>query len=211
MENKLLMTWYLADPNVLSCYGFAHEPDRTLMVFAPYGSLWDLLRDDETYPSFPFVLSLCWVKDVCSAVSHMYDKGVKHKDLKAENMLVYAYPDRLIAKLCDFGFARQSSATMSYAGGGTASFEAPEVRATGNASFASDVFSAGMTAVQILMRATPGRVEWRNQVLRAIDAQSRDFVQAPQPSTHETTAPAAAHDRSRASSAAQRHRVRQSG
>jgi hypothetical protein len=43
------------------------------------------------------------------------------------------------------------------------------VRATGNASFASDVFSAGMTAVQILMRATPGRLEWRNQVLRAIE------------------------------------------
>jgi len=37
VENELLMTWYLADPNVLSCYGFAHEPDRTLMVFAPYG------------------------------------------------------------------------------------------------------------------------------------------------------------------------------
>ena len=113
----------------------------------------------------------------------MYGKGVKHKDLKAENMLVYAYPDRLIAKLCDFGFARQSTATMSHAGGGTASFEAPEVRATGNASFASDVFSAGMTAVQILTRATPGRLDWRNQVLRAIE-QSVETTSKPRSQAH---------------------------
>ena len=98
----------------------------------------------------------------------MYAKNVKHGDVKAENLLVYAYPDRLISKLCDFGFARQSSATMSVAGGGTANFEAPEVRATGKASFASDIFSIGMTAVQILTRKAPARHEWRNQVQRAV-------------------------------------------
>jgi len=119
----------------------------------------------------PFSLSLGWLRDLSSAVAHMFSKGVKHKDIKAENLLVYAYPDRLVAKLCDFGFARQSSATMSHAGGGTANFEAPEVRATGKASFASDVFSCGMTAVQILTRQTPGRHDWQDQVNAAMSRQ----------------------------------------
>ena len=190
IENELIVTRYLQDPNILTCYGFVHEPNRTLMVleFAPYGSLWELLHDEDTLPSetvwadssdaaeaaaeardaLPFSLCIGWLKDLCCAAAHMYTRGVKHKDIKAENLLVYAYPDRLVAKLCDFGFARQSSATMSLAGGGTANFEAPEVRATGKASFASDVFSCGMTAVQILTRQTPGRHDWQDQVVAAM-------------------------------------------
>jgi serine/threonine protein kinase len=174
VENELIMTRFLADPNILHCYGFVHDVDKTLVVleFAPYGSLWELLCDDLAFPSatsLPFSLSLGWIKDLCSAAGHMYAKGVKHGDIKAENLLVYAYPDRLIAKLCDFGFARQSSgATMSVANGVTANFEAPEVRATGKASFASDVFSIGMTAVQILTRRAPARHEWQSQVQRAV-------------------------------------------
>ena len=201
IENELLITRYLADPNILTVYGFVHELDRTLVVleFAPYGSLWEMLYDEATFPSaqgsswsffagssgggsdaggFPFSLSIGWLKDLCSATAHLYSRDVKHKDIKAENLLVYAYPDRLVAKLCDFGFARQSSATMSLASGGTAVFEAPEVRATGMASFASDVFSCGMTGVQILTRQTPGRHGWQDQVNAAMDKHPKGPAQA---------------------------------
>ena len=154
-----------------SSYGYVHDVTQTLVVleFAPYGSLWELLCDEGAFPTTqPFSLSLGWIKDLCSAAAHMFKRGVKHGDIKAENLLVYAYPDRLVAKLCDFGFARQSSATMSVASGSTANFEAPEVRSEGKASFASDVFSIGMTAVQILTRQTPGRHGWQEQVVAAL-------------------------------------------
>ena len=52
--------------------------------------------------------------------------------------------------------------------GSTANFEAPEVRATGRASFASDIFSMAMTAVQIMNRTPPGRHEWEAQIGSAI-------------------------------------------
>ena len=108
VENELLLTRFLADPNILHCYGFVHQVDRTLVVLelAPYGSLWEILYDDANFPSaFPFSLSVGWVKDLASALSHMYRKNVKHKDIKAENMLVYSYPDRLIAKVSSFVFS----------------------------------------------------------------------------------------------------------
>lgn len=173
VENELIMTRFLADPNILHCYGFVHDVDKTLVVleYAPYGSLWELLSDGRAFPSpasLPFSLSLGWIKDLCSAAAHMYAKKVKHGDIKSENMLIYSYP-RLAAKLCDFGFARHSSgATMSAVHGLTANFEAPEVRNEGNSSFASDIFSIGMTAVQILTRNAPERLHWQDQVIRAI-------------------------------------------
>ena len=129
IENELLITRLLADPNILTCYGFCHELNRTLVVleFAPYGSLWEMLYDEATFPSpqagtwsifggssggsggtgsrshsgGPFPLALCigWLKDLCSAAAHLYARGVKHKDIKAENLLVYSYPDRLVVKV----------------------------------------------------------------------------------------------------------------
>ena len=78
--------------------------------------------------------------------------------------------NELETKLCDFGFATQASASSSKAAGSTANFAAPEIRNTGRGSFMSDIFSIGMTAVQILSRAQPivTQWDWSKQVERAM-------------------------------------------
>jgi ABC-type dipeptide/oligopeptide/nickel transport system permease component len=48
IENELIMTRFVACPNVMHVYGFVHMPDHTLVAteLAAYGDLWGLLHGD---------------------------------------------------------------------------------------------------------------------------------------------------------------------
>ena len=174
-ENEVLMMHHVACANVLLVYGLAVDPARVLIVLemAPFGSLWDVLAGSGGALSkeMPVSLLVAWMVDLCYGVAHLHSKRVKHKDIKAQNLLLYQTPNRLGVKICDFGLAKQSSAaglsSASSAGGGTFAFMAPECRNGLKSSAKSDVFSIGMTMLQILTRANPGVTQWEEQCTRA--------------------------------------------
>ena len=65
--------------------------------------------------------------------------------------------------------------SLNSKGGGTMMFMAPECREGKKSSSASDVFSLGMTAIQILTRAAPGLGQWDEQVVAAVQMMSRSM------------------------------------
>jgi serine/threonine protein kinase len=99
-ESEIIMLNYVADPSVVCCYCYVPDPKNMMIVLevAPYGSLWDLVRDRVTYPAIPVSLSMAWLSDMADAIKHIHSKGVIHKDIKCENMLVFT---GLKAKLSD--------------------------------------------------------------------------------------------------------------
>ena len=78
IENELIITRYLAHPNIMTVYGFCHKPDQTLAVaeLAPYGDLFDLLHDEVAFPVIPFALSLGWLCDLACAAKHVSFEAV---------------------------------------------------------------------------------------------------------------------------------------
>ncbi len=77
---------------------------------------------------------------------------VLHRDMKPDNILIF--PDGRAA-LCDFGASRFSlGKTREYTEAGTLGYIAPE-QAYGRVRFASDVFSLGLIAYEVLSGVLP--------------------------------------------------------
>jgi hypothetical protein len=94
--------------------------------------------------------------DVAAGLAHAHERGVLHRDIKPENILI---DDDGTALLSDFGFARwHEEKTLTQCG--TLGYMAPE-QAYGKATPASDVFSWGLVAYELLAGALPSwPFEW---------------------------------------------------
>ena len=178
-ENELILMDFVKDPGILQVYGFAHDVHRTLLVLelAPFGSLWEMLCDYTTYPTLPMPLRISWLRDISCALISLFEKGIRHGDIKAQNALIF---DGMKIKLCDFGTARKNRSTAGAQGtdsprsavvGGTLAFMAPEIRNCENAHLAgSDIFSLAVTAIQIFSRAEPNIVGVEEQIEQSVVA-----------------------------------------
>jgi hypothetical protein len=97
-------------------------------------------------------LALRVVRDVAAGLAHAHAQGILHRDVKPENVLIFS--DRRAA-LADFGvsrFAPGAAVTMTDAG--TFGYVAPE-QAYGRPRLASDVFSLGLIACELLSGRLP--------------------------------------------------------
>eukprot|EP00981_Chlorochromonas_danica_P004280 scaffold862_cov154-Ochromonas_danica.AAC.1 len=177
VENEvLLMGGYLGPhPTIVSCYGYfkdEHQNISMVLELAPYGCLSSLLEDHESFPILSFRLVLGWLNDAIGALCFIHEHEVKHRDVKADNLLVF---HNLRVKLCDFGLAKQHSSEKKESTmiGGTSSFMAPEVNDGKGSSYASDVFAWAMTAMQMILRRVPDRSRrslssWMGEVMGAV-------------------------------------------
>ncbi|KAL1493961.1 hypothetical protein ABEB36_009640 [Hypothenemus hampei] len=71
-----------------------------IMEYAENGSLLDIIRKDQ---SIDEMRSRKWFRQLVSAIEYCHDRGVVHRDIKCENMLMDIGWN---IKLSDFGFAR---------------------------------------------------------------------------------------------------------
>lgn len=144
----------LSHPNIMPIHRYG-EIDGQLFIEMPLieGALdlKDLLRKDGPLPRDR-------ATKIVTAVADALDTGrrahVIHRDVKPRNILVAA---RDHAYLIDFGVARLldgTDLTRSGFGIGTASYMAPE-QFDGDAEYASDIYSLGCVAFEILTGSPP--------------------------------------------------------
>jgi serine/threonine protein kinase len=159
IENEILLMFYIGNhPNILTCYGYCKDETtgdlHIVLEYAPRNSLASILYDLKTYPSLPVRLVLSWLTDLASALEHVHSRKIKHRDVKAENLLVF---EDLIVKLCDFGMAKEHcvSKRTTKMTPGTEGFKAPETLVEQGSFYSSDVYSWAMTAYQMFVRKPP--------------------------------------------------------
>lgn len=117
--------------------------------------------------TYEFILRV--MRKVFSAVAEGHKRGVIHRDLKAENIIVFEREDReLIVKVLDYGIARVTSekglpgvdaAYTNYGPNGffagTPYYMAPEVASGKKASEQADVFSLGVLMYYAVTNSLP--------------------------------------------------------
>lgn len=124
LPRELKILFKLKHPNIIQMYDSFVVKNKTYICleFAGHGDLLDFIQlrgpldQEETRKLF---------KDICNGISYLHDKGVVHRDLKCENILLARNNE---IKIADFGFAREvEQDQLSRTFCGSAAYAAPEV------------------------------------------------------------------------------------
>jgi Tol biopolymer transport system component len=147
------------------------EAGGSLYYVMPYeegSSLRHRLARDGRLPLDDVVLIL---RDVCDALSHAHQRGIVHRDVKPDNVLLSGRR----AMVTDFGVAK--AATLAAAGAkataagvtlGTPAYMAPEqIAADPHVDHRADIYSTGAMAYELLTGRPPFDGDARQEVLSA--------------------------------------------
>lgn len=124
-----------------------------VMELCSGGSLKDALDTPELKISKRKLMQLS--RDLSAGVCHLHSFGIIHRDIKPLNVLLTADWQ---AKICDYGLCvHQDSHSRLEFYGGTEAYSAPELILAEDYSVSSDIFSLGLTFVEMMTRREIGQ------------------------------------------------------
>lgn len=150
----------LDHPNVVQVYSFGHGDgfDYFVMGFIDGPHLGRLLRRRVRSGEGPFAPeeALALLAPVASALDHAHARGLVHRDVKPQNIIVQAGGRPV---LVDFGVARSDGdrvrLTRTGAILGTPVYMAPEQAMGRTVTASSDIYSLGIVLYELLTATTP--------------------------------------------------------
>ncbi len=147
----------LNHPNVTTIYEIKEFEDRLYlaMEFVEGKTLKRLIESEP--PSIKKVLDIAI--QVCEGLSAAHEKGVVHRDIKSDNIMLTPKGQ---VKIMDFGLAKVKGATkLTKAGStiGTAAYMSPEQAQGEEIDHRSDIFSFGVVLYELLTTKLPFRGE----------------------------------------------------
>lgn len=148
----------LCHPNIVSVYEFGNVEDTYyfLMEFVDGSTLRDVVEAGQLAPAH----ALAIVPHLCDALQYAHDKGVVHRDVKPENILMAA--DGAV-KIADFGLSRilgndsqQDVLTGTHQVMGTPRYMAPEqLEGSHGVDHRADIYSLGVVFYEMLTGELP--------------------------------------------------------
>lgn len=145
----------LSHPNIIRMYGFFERAEdwNLLMEYAPWGSLYGHLQKQ---PSGCLSEAECVriFVDVVQGLGYLHKRGIAHRDLKTENVLMC---EESVAKLADFGWCAESltagSKRQTFCG--TSEYLSPELVSGEDHDHRVDMWAAGVLLYEILVGQPP--------------------------------------------------------
>ena len=142
-----------AAPNVVTVFDVAEHDGRPLIVmeYLDGGSVYERLRDGRVTRA----QALTWLEQTAAALDRAHASGIVHRDVKPANLLLDRDGN---VHVSDFGIASASGADMLTDPGtvlGTAGYLSPEQARGEPATPASDRYSLGVVAFELLTGRRP--------------------------------------------------------
>jgi TolB-like protein/Flp pilus assembly protein TadD/predicted Ser/Thr protein kinase len=147
----------LNHPNVCIIYGLAKEDDQQFIAMEYVEGT--TLRRRIAGGGLPLKDALAYALQIGEALQEAHAKGIVHRDVKAENIMVTA---RNQIKVMDFGIAKLKGSmklTRTSSTVGTLAYMAPEQIQGGEVDARSDIFSFGIVVFEMLTGHVPFRGE----------------------------------------------------
>ena len=152
-------------PNVVTIHDFSESkgdaPAYIVMELVPGTSLRDILNHEKRLAPDRAV---AFMRDICAGVGVAHRRGVVHRDLKPDNVIIQAADfdgEREVAKVVDFGIAKavrsnmELTLTQTGAMVGTPFYMSPEQFRGQQLDARSDVYSLGAMLYEMLAGTPP--------------------------------------------------------
>jgi serine/threonine-protein kinase len=141
-------------PNIVTIYDIGEHGTTAFIVMELYqgGTIADRLREGGPIPR---PQALDWLEQAAAALDHAHGRDVVHRDVKPANLLL---DERGRLGVGDFGIARlvdETSLTQAGQVLGTAAYLSPEQALGQSATAASDRYSLGVVAYELLTGRRP--------------------------------------------------------
>ena len=153
-------------PNIVDIYGFHVDPENTMLVleFVEGFSLGELISARK---HLTWQIALAILHDVLKGLAYAHSKGVVHRDIKPDNILI---SEEGVAKVSDFGLATIEDAPRLTKQGmvvGTPAYMPEQINGTG-IDQRSDLFSLGATFYEALTGTSPFYAENFSEIMKKI-------------------------------------------
>ncbi|MGB7630910.1 MAG: serine/threonine-protein kinase, partial [Candidatus Deferrimicrobium sp.] len=143
----------LSHPNLVQVFDFGREGDAHFLAME-YVEGWNLAQAAEQarllHLPFPPGVWRHWVDGIWSGLAYLHEKGVVHRDVSPGNVLVARNG---AVKITDFGISRAAGDGQENEGtrAGKSGYLAPERIRREVATSSSDLFSAGVISLELLL------------------------------------------------------------
>ncbi len=152
-KNEAQAAGRLNHPNIVAVYEYGESLDTAYiaMEFVQSTPLGALLAAGRLHPRANV---MAWMTQLLKALDYAHGKGVVHRDIKPDNLLIDRDGQ---LKITDFGIARIEASTLTQAGMmvGTPCYMSPEQFRGERADRRADVFAVGVLLYQMLTGARP--------------------------------------------------------
>ena len=150
LRSEITILRRLDHPNIIALLDVVETASElTVVTELAQGELLEALLEDGALPA-AVVRSVA--AQLTRALAYLHARGVMHRDLKPQNVLVAAGGR---VKLCDFGFARDIPAVLMTSIKGTPLYMAPEMFKCSAYSPSADVWGLGVLLFEMAKGAPP--------------------------------------------------------
>lgn len=156
---------HIAHPNIIdivACDLYAEETPYIVMEHVDGVTLKDFVSQFER--GLPLPTFIAFMEQICDAVSFMHDKGIIHRDIKPQNIMVLIEHGSFLLKLLDFGLiffhhavGPEEALKLTKKGDlvGTPIYMSPEQCTGGEVTLLSDIYNLGLIAYELLVGEPP--------------------------------------------------------
>lgn len=154
-EREAQAVLMLSHENIVRSYDVGEDGDVSYIVleYVAGKTLKEIIKEEGPLQPKAAVNYVCQVLD---ALSHAHERGIIHRDVKPQNVIV---TPRGKVKLTDFGIARDAAATTrTFAGTnviGSVHYISPEQARGDNATAGSDIYSCAIMLYEMLTGSVP--------------------------------------------------------
>ena len=163
LYNEISILRKISHPLVIKLYAVYEDEEFVMLLteYVPYGNLYKRISLRKKFNEIDVVML---TRGLFEVLIMLHNKGIIHRDLKLENILMTSKSCDFEFKLADFGLSCYTK-KLSRLRSGSPGYIAPEILSGNSYSNKADVFSAGVIIYILLTGKSPFGIGSENQIL----------------------------------------------